>query len=107
MNEAEKFGQLLRATRKARKLGLAQVAEKVDIGVKHLGRIERGEKQPSFELIVDLANEMNVSPALLFDFESFQMDEKALRTQLRGLLEKRDAKELLKAKRVLKIILEP
>jgi len=107
MNEAEKFGQLLRATRKARKLGLAQVAEKVDIGVKHLGRIERGEKQPSFELIVDLASEMNVSPALLFDFESLQMDEKALRTQLRGLLEKRDAKELLKAKRVLKIILEP
>jgi transcriptional regulator with XRE-family HTH domain len=70
MTEAELFGRLLRATRKDRKVSLGKLAEKVDSGVKHLGRIERGEKVPTFELIIALARELNASPSAFFHFET-------------------------------------
>jgi transcriptional regulator with XRE-family HTH domain len=107
MNEAELFGRLLRTTRKDRKMGLGKLAEKVDIGVKHLGRIERGEKVPSFELIIALARELNTSPATFFHFENANVDTKFLTQQLQALLAKRDAQQLRKAFRVLQATLEP
>jgi transcriptional regulator with XRE-family HTH domain len=107
MNEAELFGQLLRATRKSRKMSLADLAEKVDKSAKYLGRLERGESQASFDLIIGLANAMNVSPSVFFDFESVQPDEKAVKEQLRQLLQRQDGKQLLKAYRVLRLTLGP
>jgi transcriptional regulator with XRE-family HTH domain len=107
MNEAELFGRLVRATRKDRKMSLGKLAEKVDIGVKHLGRIERGEKVPSFELIIALAKELNTSPATFFHFENANADSKFLAQQLQALLTQRDAKQLRKAFRVLQATLEP
>lgn len=107
MNEAELFGRLLRATRKDRKVSVAKLAEKVGIGPKHLGRIERGEKVPSFELIVALARELAASPSAFFHFENANADPKFLTQQLQALLAKRDAKQLHKAYRVLQAVLEP
>jgi transcriptional regulator with XRE-family HTH domain len=107
MNEAELFGQLVRATRKSQKMNLGQLAEKANTGVKHLGRIERGEKLPSFELIVALAGALNTSPSTFFHFENANEDPKFLTQQLRALLAKRDPKQLRKAYRVLQAALEP
>ena len=107
MNEAELFGRLLRATRKDRRVSLGQLAEKVDIGAKHLGRIERGEKVPSFELIIALAKELNASPSTFFHFENANVDPKVLTQQLQTLLAKRDVKQLRKAYRILQATLEP
>ena len=107
MNEATLFGQLLRATRKAHNVGLAKLAEKVGIGAKHLGRIERGEKLPSFELIIALANAMGVSPSEFFAFENVKADPKAIRERLRQLLDKRDLDQLTRAYRVLRASLSP
>lgn len=107
MNEAILFGQLLRATRKAQKLGVAQLAEKVDIGAKHLGRLERGEKVPSFELIIALADAMGVSPSVFFEFENAKVDQKVLKERLRDLLEKSDIEHLRRAYRILKAAFLP
>jgi len=107
MNEAVLFGQLLRATRKAHKLRLGQLAEKANTGVKHLGRIERGEKQPSFELIIALAKAMNVSPSVFFRFEDAGADPRFLRRQVQQLLGKSDTKQVQKAYRILAAALEP
>src|SRR5208282_3935372 len=107
MSAAQQFGNRLRTLRKLQKLKIGQLAEKADTGVKHLGRIERGEKQPSFELIISLAKALEVSPGTLFDFEPSQHDPKSLRTQLLHLFEKKDAKQLLQAKRLLKALFEP
>jgi len=102
MNEAILFGRLLRATRRAHNMGLAKLAEKVGIGAKHLGRVERGEKLPSFELIIALANAMDVSPSEFFEFENAEADQKVVRERLRQLLGKRDLDQLRRAYRVLK-----
>ncbi len=107
MNEAILFGQLLRATRRTHHMGLAELAEKVGIGPKHLGRVERGEKLPSFELIIALANALRVSPSEFFEFENVRADQKIIKDRLRQLLEKRDLEQLRKAYRVLRASLSP
>jgi transcriptional regulator with XRE-family HTH domain len=101
MNEAILFGQLLRATRKGRRVRIAQLADKVGIGSKHLGRVERGEKVPSFELIVALANALNVSPSEFFEFDTAAASQKLLNERVGHLLENRDINELRRAYRVL------
>jgi transcriptional regulator with XRE-family HTH domain len=106
MTESTLFGQLVRATRKTRRLRIGQLAEMANTGVKHLGRIERGEKQPSFDLIIALAKAMEVSPAVFFQFDDLQQDQKALKEQLFRLVDKRDAKQLQKANRILRAIFE-
>jgi len=75
--------------------------------LKHLGRIERGEKVQSFELIIALARELNASPSAFFHFENVNVDPKFLSQQLQALLAKRDAKRLQQAYRVLQATLEP
>ena len=106
MNEAELFGTLLRATRKAHKLSLGQLAEKAGTDAKHLGRIERGEKQPSFKLVIELAKAMNVSPSVFFQFEDAQADQKVAKRQVQQLLNTADTRQLQKAYRVLRTVLE-
>ncbi len=86
--------------RKARKLKIWEVAERVGVEVKHLGRIERGERQPSFDLIIALAKCFNVSPARLFDFESAS-DLKTLRKNIDQLLSALDAKQLGQVRQIL------
>ena len=104
---AAQFGRRLREIRKAQKLKIGQLAEKADTGVKHLGRIERGEKNPSFDLIIALASAMNVSPAKFFESHSAHTDAKALRKQLDQFLSRRDVKQLQQIQRVLGALLEP
>ncbi|MGA7625694.1 MAG: helix-turn-helix transcriptional regulator [Candidatus Acidiferrales bacterium] len=106
MTPASKFGRLLRSVRKARKLKIWQVAEKVDVEVKHLGRIERGEKKPSFDLIVALAQFLEVSPSKFFEFESEKTDPKALRKRIDQLLDKRDPQQLQRVRQMLAAIFE-
>jgi len=88
-------------------MGQAELAEKVGIGAKHLGRVERGEKLPSFELIIALANEMGESPSVFFEFENARADQKIMRVRLRQLLDKRDIAQLRRVYRVLRATLTP
>src|SRR5713226_4188597 len=100
MSPASQFGLLVRSVRKSRKLKIWQVAEKVDIEVKHLGRIERGERQPSFDLIIALAKCLNVSPSRFFEFDSTD-DPKTLRKNIEQLVLGLDAKQLGQARQLL------
>lgn len=101
------FGQLLRSTRRAHNVSLAKLAEEVDIGAKHLGRVERGEKVPSFELIIALANALGESPSVFFEFENASYDVRILKERLRLLTEKRDIAQLRRAYRVMRAALSP
>jgi transcriptional regulator with XRE-family HTH domain len=107
MEAAEKFGRRVRAVRKARKLSIGELAEKADTDVKHLGRVERGEKRPSFELIVGLAQALNVSPATFFEFEAVQGDRNVVQKQLARLLADVELAQLQRVHRMLKVLLEP
>ena len=103
---ASDFGRLVRAIRKQKKLKSWQVAERVNIEVKHLGRIERGEKRPSFELIIALADTLGVSPAKFFSFEPVAPDSKSLTKHIVRQLNGRDATQLYKVSELLTILFD-
>jgi transcriptional regulator with XRE-family HTH domain len=68
--------------------------------------LERGEKHPSFELVIALAQAMNVSPATFFEFDSPQTDPKILKKQLDQLLAERDPKQLQQVQRLLRALFD-
>ena len=103
MTPASQFGSLVRSVRKSRKLKIWQLAERVDIEVKHLGRIERGERKPSFDLIISLAKCLNVCPTKFFEFES-TADPKTLRKSIDQLLSSLDAQQLGHIRQVLRTL---
>jgi transcriptional regulator with XRE-family HTH domain len=105
LTAAAKFGALVRSARKAGGLKTWQVAERVDIDAKHLGRIERGEKQPSFDLIIDLARVFNVQPSKFFEFELSDSDPMLLQKQIAAMLRGRSQSDLRLAHEVLKRLL--
>jgi transcriptional regulator with XRE-family HTH domain len=107
MTAGARFGHCLRATRKTKKLKIAQLAERAGTGVKHLGRIERGEKLPSFDLIIALAEAMNVSPATFFELKDPERDPRVLRKKLQRLLDLLDGEQLRLAHRVFSALFEP
>ena len=61
------FGETVRALREAG--GLAQEALALDAGMdrSYLGKVERGEKQPSLDIVFRLAQVLSVTPAELVE----------------------------------------
>jgi transcriptional regulator with XRE-family HTH domain len=98
------FGSRIRSIREAAGFSREVSAEKSDINANYLGEIERGEKWPSLEVIQHLAATLQVSPAAFFEFESEQVDPKALRATVVELLGKRETEDLQQAVRVLKAL---
>ena len=63
------FGRRLRALRKLRGLTQEGLGERSDVSGKLVGQIERGEGNPTLEVIADLASALSVDAAALLQFE--------------------------------------
>ena len=100
MDNLALFGNRLRVIRGKR--SRVAVAEAAKISAGYLGELERGEKWPGLDVIVQLASALAVSPSSLFEFEPEQANSQFLLGELASLLEKRDARQLRLAVRVLK-----
>ena len=62
------IGHNIKAARKAARLTQEQAAERIGISMLHFGRIERGEREPSIQLLTRIADALNTSIyALLHD----------------------------------------
>lgn len=61
------IGGNLRRFRKARGLTQEALAAEVDLDVRQVGRIERGQSYPSIGLLVQLAELLGVEPGQFFD----------------------------------------
>ncbi len=64
-NDMKQFGEHLRALRKARGLSQAQLGELASLNDKYLGEVERGEGNPSLEVLMRLAKALDVDLAVL------------------------------------------
>ena len=60
------FGPRLRSLRQSRQLTQAALAERIDISVDYLSKIERGLASPSFAVIEHLSGVLQVEPAAFF-----------------------------------------
>lgn len=66
MDVKKTFGQNLHLYRKAKKLSQEQLAEKLNISIKHLSTLETGKVFASAELIDKIATELHVSVSAMF-----------------------------------------
>jgi transcriptional regulator with XRE-family HTH domain len=65
----EAFGLRIRNLRKSRKLSQEDLAEKAHLHPTYIGGVERGERNPSLESILKIAEALEISPGQLFRFE--------------------------------------
>ncbi len=56
-----RFGEIIRSIRKEKDITQEDLAELVDKSTEHISYIERGERSPSFELLLDLSRVLDVS----------------------------------------------
>ncbi len=63
--DASLIGKRIRKYRKAKGWRREKFAEKIDLSVTYTGMIERGEKIPSLETFITIANVLDISPDLL------------------------------------------
>lgn len=61
----QRFGGKLRELRIAKGMTQEQLAEVVGKTTEHMGLLERGERSPSFELLLDIAHALETSAAIL------------------------------------------
>ncbi len=98
MNIKEIFGNNLHEYRKQKKLSQEQLAEKLEISVKHLSNMETGKVFASAELIETIALVLNVSVAALF----YSAEEKSFDTsdfqRIEQIVEEESAKAVLTIK---------
>ena len=59
------FGNRVRELRKARELSQVELAAKVGIDRSYMGFLERGERNPSLEVIAKIAEALGVEPDTL------------------------------------------
>ena len=102
MDNLTLFGKRLRSIRGKR--SRTSVAEAAKISSGYLGELERGEKWPALDIIVELAKVLGVSPGTLFEFESEEVSPQILHEKLLGVLENRDMNQLQQALRILKAL---
>ena len=61
------FGERVKALRKEREITQEQLAEHINKSIEHISYIERGERAPSFETILDIAEAFAVSVPYLMN----------------------------------------
>lgn len=74
-NARVRFGNRVRKIRQEKGITQEDLAELIGKSIEHISFIERGERSPSFEMILDLAEALNVSVSYLMNID--QPDEDA------------------------------
>ena len=67
MTPAQQFGANVARAREQRGLSQSQLARKIEVVDTYISRIETGRAQPSFRLILAIANQLDTTPAELFN----------------------------------------
>jgi transcriptional regulator with XRE-family HTH domain len=107
VTDAQLFGKRLRAARIAAGVKQGPLAKALDVDPKHISRLERGKVKPSFDLICQASRFLKVSPSLLLDLDAAEENSSGLKERIRRLLETTDVKQIQRAYRVLRGLLEP
>lgn len=97
------LGQRIRRERKKLSLTQEQLAEMTGVSHAYIGQIERGERNPTLETLVNLANRLGVSIDYLLQ-DSLVLDDDNYIDQFRQLLMKRTSKEKQMALDVVKVM---
>jgi len=74
--EISRWGRRIRAFRKLKRIQQSEFAKLIGIPTTMLGKIERGEKRPSEELLTKIAQQLSIDVKELTGEESFRPNVK-------------------------------
>jgi len=101
----KKLGQRIRENRKLMRLSQEELAEQIEVSTVFVGQLERAERKPSVETLVNLSNTLKVPlESLLQDLLEF--NDNIVMSEILNMLKGRDDKELILIKNVIKSIVE-
>ena len=103
MDERKRLGARIKQLRQLRRETQERLAERIDINPKYLSSIERGEENPTLDLLIRLAKGLRVELYELFTFAAEGSPDQ-LRQKLAGLLADVPADALLRMVRVLEAL---
>ena len=81
------LGRRIRALRNVKGWTQQELGNRADINYKFLGEIERGQQNPSFDVLTKIAGALGVELPELFRFEQEVSDRKKVEVQIRKILE--------------------
>ena len=101
------LGRHISYLRKSKRgLSQEQIAERASISPQYVSNIERGNENPTLDMLFKLADALKVTLGELCDFDPIEkMDEKKLRAAARDLLATKDKNELAIAVKLLKAVM--
>jgi XRE family transcriptional regulator, regulator of sulfur utilization len=73
---AAAFGAVIRALRQDKGIAQESLALVAEVDRSYLGRVERGEKQPSLDMVFRLAAALNCKPSELVEAVSITLSKK-------------------------------
>lgn len=68
INLIQKLGTKIKYLRKNKKFSQEKLSEKVNISVIYLGKVERGEANPTLDKLIKIAKALDVEIAEIFSF---------------------------------------
>lgn len=86
--ELESIGKNIRNFRRSKKMRQEDLAEKTGLSTNYIGSLERGEKVPSLETFIEIANVLGVSAdMLLYDLldHGYQVKNSVILDQMQSL----------------------
>ncbi len=100
------LGRRVRHFRNLRNMTQQKLGEEADLNYKYLGAIERGEKNPTIDIVAKIADALDVHLYELFLFEHEIDDPKILKGKIDNLLGDASKREYKTVCRVIEAILK-
>ena len=99
----ELIGARIKSIRDAKGMTQERLAEVMDINSKYLSNIERGKENPTLDMLIKLANALEVEMWEMFDF-GHEVSRKELREDMGRFLKELDEEKLRMAVKLLRAV---
>jgi transcriptional regulator with XRE-family HTH domain len=103
-HDTELLGQRIRSLRIKKGWTQQELGNQADVNYKFIGEIERGQQNPSFNVLVKIAASMEVELPELFRFESEGLNRKEMESRLQSIIKALPESELGRILTILKAL---
>jgi transcriptional regulator with XRE-family HTH domain len=103
MNEKKLLGQRIKELRKSKGFSQEKLAEKAETSPNYLSRIERGTDNPTLDMLIKLANALEVEMWEMFDFGHVK-SHKELKESIQSLIKTTNEPSLRLALKVIRAV---
>lgn len=84
--QLQEIGRRIQEVRKERKITQGVLAERADLTTNYIGKIERGEAQPTLEALLAIAEALRVSVSNLFLYLDRSQSKDEIKNTIKELL---------------------